>query len=45
MGGTTRSGPAAHRLAPLLARPAAWRVLDGLIAVVMLAVAATLVVS
>jgi len=35
----TALGAGAHRLAPLLARPAAWRVLDGLIALVMLAVA------
>jgi L-lysine exporter family protein LysE/ArgO len=35
-------GLGAHRLAPLLARPAAWRILDALIAVVMLTVAATL---
>jgi L-lysine exporter family protein LysE/ArgO len=33
----------AHRLAPLLARPAAWRVLDGLIALIMLGVAASLI--
>jgi L-lysine exporter family protein LysE/ArgO len=39
----TALGAGAHRLAPLLARPAAWRLLDGLIAVVMFAVAATLV--
>jgi L-lysine exporter family protein LysE/ArgO len=38
----TALGAGAHRLAPLLARPAAWRVLDALIAVVMFAVAATL---
>ena len=38
----TALGAGAHRLAPLLARPAAWRVLDGLIAVVMLGVAASL---
>jgi L-lysine exporter family protein LysE/ArgO len=35
-------GLGAHRLAPVLARPAAWRVLDGLIAVVMVGVAVTL---
>jgi L-lysine exporter family protein LysE/ArgO len=35
-------GAGAHRLAPLLARPASWRVLDGLIALVMLGVAASL---
>jgi L-lysine exporter family protein LysE/ArgO len=39
----TALGAGAHRLAPLLARPAAWRFLDALIAVVMLAVAASLV--
>jgi L-lysine exporter family protein LysE/ArgO len=39
----TALGAGAHRLAPLLARPAAWRVLDALIALVMLAVAASLV--
>ena len=41
----TALGAGAHRLAPLLARPAAWRVLDALIAVVMLAVAATLLIG
>ena len=41
----TALGAGAHRLAPLLARPAAWRVLDGLIAVVMLGVAASLAAS
>jgi L-lysine exporter family protein LysE/ArgO len=41
----TALGAGAHRLAPLLARPAAWRILDALIAVVMLAVAATLVLG
>ncbi|MEU2661698.1 LysE family transporter [Micromonospora sp. NBC_01740] len=35
-------GAAAHRLAPVLARPVAWRVIDGTVAVVMVAVAATL---
>jgi L-lysine exporter family protein LysE/ArgO len=39
----TALGLGARRLAPVLARPAAWRVLDGLIAVVMLAVAVSLV--
>jgi L-lysine exporter family protein LysE/ArgO len=39
----TALGLGARRLAPVLARPAAWRVLDGLIAVVMLAVAISLV--
>ena len=38
-------GLGAHRLGPVLARPAAWRILDGLIAAVMLAVAATLLSS
>jgi L-lysine exporter family protein LysE/ArgO len=37
-------GLGAHRLAPILSRPAAWRVLDGLIAVVMAGVATTLLV-
>ncbi|MEU4217650.1 LysE/ArgO family amino acid transporter [Actinoplanes sp. NPDC026623] len=35
-------GLGAHRLAPVLSRPAAWRVLDGLIAVVMATIAITL---
>jgi L-lysine exporter family protein LysE/ArgO len=39
----TALGAGAHRLAPLLARPAAWRLLDALIAAVMLAVAANLI--
>jgi L-lysine exporter family protein LysE/ArgO len=39
----TALGAGAHRLAPLLGRPAAWRVLDALIALVMLAVAANLI--
>jgi L-lysine exporter family protein LysE/ArgO len=39
----TALGAGAHRLAPILARPAAWRILDALIAVVMLGVAVTLV--
>jgi L-lysine exporter family protein LysE/ArgO len=38
----TALGAGAHRLAPALARPVAWRMLDGLIAIVMLAVAAML---
>ena len=38
----TALGLGARRLAPVLARPAAWRVLDGLIAVVMLAIAVSL---
>jgi L-lysine exporter family protein LysE/ArgO len=37
-------GLGAHRLAPVLSRPTAWRVLDGLIAVVMAAVATSLLV-
>jgi L-lysine exporter family protein LysE/ArgO len=41
----TALGAGAHRLAPLLARPSAWRVLDGLIAVVMVAVAAMLLLG
>jgi L-lysine exporter family protein LysE/ArgO len=36
-------GYGARRLAPLFARPSAWRVLDGLIAVVMAAIAVSLV--
>jgi L-lysine exporter family protein LysE/ArgO len=39
----TTLGAGAARLAPVLSRPAAWRVLDGLIAVIMVAVAASLV--
>src|SRR6185295_6746016 len=35
----TALGAGAQRLGPVLARPAAWRVLDGLIALVMLGVA------
>ena len=38
-------GLGAHRLAPVLSRPAAWRVLDGLIAVVMAVLAVTLLVQ
>lgn len=38
----TALGVGAHRLGPLLSRPAAWRVLDGLIALVMLGVAVNL---
>jgi L-lysine exporter family protein LysE/ArgO len=41
----TALGAGAHRLAPLLARPAAWRVLDGLIALVMLGVATSLLIG
>ena len=37
-------GAGAHRLGPVLARPAAWRVLDGLIAVVMVAIAVGLLI-
>jgi len=37
-------GLGAHRLAPVLSRPAAWRVLDGLIAAVMVGVAGTLLI-
>ena len=40
----TALGTGAHKLAPVLARPAAWRILDGLIAVIMLAVAVGLLV-
>jgi L-lysine exporter family protein LysE/ArgO len=35
-------GLGAHRLAPVLSRPVAWRVLDGLIAVVMTAIGVSL---
>jgi L-lysine exporter family protein LysE/ArgO len=38
----TALGAGAHRLAPVLARPAAWRVLDGLIALVMAGIAVLL---
>jgi L-lysine exporter family protein LysE/ArgO len=38
----TALGAGAHRLSPILARPAAWRVLDALIALVMVSVAASL---
>jgi L-lysine exporter family protein LysE/ArgO len=41
----TALGAGAHRLAPMLARPGAWRILDALIATVMLAVAANLLLS
>jgi L-lysine exporter family protein LysE/ArgO len=41
----TALGAGAHRLAPILARPVAWRVLDGLIAVVMTGIAVTLLLS
>jgi len=39
----TALGGGAHRLAPLLARPTAWRFLDAAIALIMLAVATTLI--
>jgi len=38
-------GLGARRLAPLLARPTAWRVVDGVIAVVMVAIAGSLVLG
>jgi L-lysine exporter family protein LysE/ArgO len=41
----TGLGAGAHRLAPILARPAAWRVLDGTIAAVMAALGVSLVLS
>jgi len=41
----TALGAGAHRLAPVLARPAAWRVLDALVAVVMAAIAVSLIVG
>ncbi|MFE9203646.1 LysE/ArgO family amino acid transporter [Micromonospora sp. NPDC007230] len=41
----TALGGAAHRLAPLLARTAAWRVLDGAVAVVMTVIAAALLLG
>ena len=37
-------GLGAHRLAPVLSRPIAWRVLDGLVAVVMAGIGITLLV-
>jgi L-lysine exporter family protein LysE/ArgO len=37
-------GLGAHRLAPVLSRPVAWRVLDGLISVIMAAIAVILLV-
>ncbi len=40
----TALGAGARKLAPVLARPSAWRVLDGLIAIVMVAVAVSLLV-
>jgi L-lysine exporter family protein LysE/ArgO len=39
----TALGAGAHRLGPVLSRPAAWRVLDGLIAAVMTVIAVTLI--
>jgi L-lysine exporter family protein LysE/ArgO len=39
----TALGAGAHRLGPVLSRPAAWRVLDGLIAAVMAVIAVTLI--
>jgi L-lysine exporter family protein LysE/ArgO len=41
----TALGAGARRLAPVLARPAAWRALDGLIATVMLALGISLAVG
>lgn len=41
----TALGVGARLLAPVFARPLAWRILDGLIAVVMLAIAISLVVG
>ncbi|NUO36543.1 MAG: LysE family transporter, partial [Dermatophilaceae bacterium] len=41
----TALGHGARLLAPLFARPATWRVLDVVIALVMFAIAATLVVG
>ena len=38
----TALGAGAHRLSPVLARPAAWRVLDGLIALIMVVVTVSL---
>jgi L-lysine exporter family protein LysE/ArgO len=40
----TALGAGARKLAPVLARPAAWRVLDGFIAVVMAAIAIGLII-
>ena len=40
----TALGAGAHRLAPVLARPVAWRFLDGMIAVVMVGVGVSLLV-
>jgi L-lysine exporter family protein LysE/ArgO len=41
----TTLGFAARRLAPVLAKPAAWRAVDGAIAVVMTALAVSLLLS
>ncbi|MFD0520032.1 LysE/ArgO family amino acid transporter [Paractinoplanes durhamensis] len=41
----TALGLGAHRLAPLLAKPTAWRVLDGVISLVMVGVAASLLIG
>ncbi len=41
----TALGVGAHRLAPLLARPVAWRVLDGFVAALMAALALSLILG
>src|SRR6266545_3452023 len=41
----TALGVGAHRLAPVLARPAAWRLVDGIVAVLMVTMAVPLVRS
>jgi L-lysine exporter family protein LysE/ArgO len=41
----TALGAGAHKLAPILARPIAWRILDALIATVMTVIAVTLLLS
>jgi len=41
----TALGAGAYRLAPLLARPAAWRGLDGLVAVLMVTIAVSLLLG
>jgi L-lysine exporter family protein LysE/ArgO len=41
----TALGLGAHKLAPLLSRPTTWRVIDGLIAVMMLAIAVMLIAT
>nr|WP_202926734.1 LysE/ArgO family amino acid transporter [Gordonia desulfuricans] len=38
-------GGGSHRVAPLFARPAAWRVIDGVVAVIMIGMGAALLVS